>query len=99
MIDIKQIIFKDFTVDQNYSYIELLEFLNVYKKEFVTVMNNKNSLIVENKELRKIIEKLEHEIERLNNKISDEEKKIMYLTSQVSKKLSIFERITGKIKI
>lgn len=99
MIDIEQIILTSFTQRDNYSYKELLEYLNVLKKECLRIYDENRRLRDKSKIDDKTLIMLEDKINSLNKIIEQERDKNLYLICKINKKLTIFERIKGKIKI
>ena len=88
----------DFNVNGGYSYIDLVKYLNLYKEFYWTLYReNENSRnLVKSKDNE--IEKISHKIKQLEKMIEDQNFQINNLKSYFGRKLTIWERITGKMK-
>jgi hypothetical protein len=97
MID-EKIIFKSFTTKDNHTFHDILKYLNIFQKEYFLLYDENRRMLNKSKIDDSIILKYEKEILNLNKKIKEEQDKNMYLICKLNKKLTIFERLTGKIK-
>lgn len=89
----------DFKVENNYSYSELLLFLQYYKNFY-------RQSYEKNQDLRYILDKAEAHIKKLEVDMIEKERQLESCKKQlsaykkiVSRKLTFFERLTGKIKL
>ena len=97
-LKIEQLLNNKFVVESGYSYSELLTFLKAFQSYYIDCCmineNYKKELLMLNKnnlELGKNMITLEQ-------KNKNVEKENIILTSKISRKLSIWERISGRIK-
>ncbi len=95
---IHQLLNNNYVAESGYSYSDLLFFLNkfqaYYKDCYINNQNLEKDLIYKNKlnnELEKRIDILEKELENFR-------KENIYYCTKINKKLSLWERLTGKIK-
>lgn len=89
----------DFKNHYGYSYTELIEFLNYYQVYYRQIQENNNWIKYELQHRDKILADLNAKIESLEKKLEFQNKQIYFLKTHLTKKLSIWERITGKAKI
>ena len=89
----------EFDISRGYSYIELLSFLKTFQGYFRDCYRNKEyceqELIFKNKTLLEI----ESRMIELEKKLIDKNKESETLYSKINRKLTIWERISGRIKI
>ncbi len=89
----------DFKSHYGYSYPELIEFLNYYQFYYRQIQENNSWIKHELHHRDKILKELNIKIESLEKKIDFQNTQISFLKSHLTKKLSIWERITGRAKI
>lgn len=89
----------DFKKDYGYSYTELLRFLKAYQFYYKKIYQNNDWFKQELMQRDKVLAELNTKISKLEERLNSQDKHISVLTSYVNKKLSFWERITGKIKI
>jgi hypothetical protein len=88
----------DFNHDCGYSYLELIDYLDNYKNYFrsqnIDKENIKRDLERSEKENRQLLER----IKILESKIEIQSNQLKNIKTTLSRKLSVWERISGKIK-
>lgn len=89
----------DFKRNYGYSYTELLEFLNYYQVYYRQINESNQWVKHELNHRDKILNELNIKIQGLEQKLEFQSKQISFLKSHLTKKLSWWERITGKSKI
>lgn len=96
---IHQLLNIDFKPERGYSYAELLNFLNTfqayYRDCYVKKDNSEKDLIRKNKTFTD----LENRIIYLEKLLKDKNIENNHLLNKITKKLTIWERLTGKVKI
>jgi hypothetical protein len=88
----------DLDLSTNYTRDEYLKYLTLYKNLYREIYSHNNAINYENSKLKEEIERLT----RLNIQLTDSTKKFgelnTKLTQKIVKKLSLKERIFGRIK-
>jgi hypothetical protein len=94
---INQLLNTKFESERGYSYPELLNFLNSFQIYYRDCYLKKESLEKEINIKNKTFNDLEYRITYLDNLLKDMEKANNIYLNKIQQKLSIWERITGKI--
>lgn len=89
----------EFNIERGYSYGELLQYLRNFQHYYRECYRHNEILEINNNNKDKTISDIETKIEKLESYIKDREMNIESLYSILNRKLTIWERITGKIKI
>jgi hypothetical protein len=89
----------DFKAQYGYSYTELLEFLNYYQIYYRQIQENNMWVKNELEHRDKILSELNKKISILEERLEFQSKQVQFLKKHLTKKLSLWERITGKIKL
>lgn len=89
----------DFRNYSGYSYTELIEYLNYYQTHYKQIRESNNWIKNELERRDKSITELNLKVETLEHKMEFQDRQIQFLKSHLNKRLSIWERITGKSKM
>ena len=89
----------EFTAQRGYSYGELLKYLIMFLAYYRDCYIKKDALEQELNFKNKTFSLLEHRIVELENIIKDKETQNEFLINKITRKLSLWERVKGKIKI
>lgn len=89
----------DFKVSDNYSYVELISYLKTMQAEYKKCVDTYKGLNDSKNNFEKIIIHNNMVINDLEEVLKKEREKTSKIIWKCQKKLSILERITGKIKL
>jgi predicted RNase H-like nuclease (RuvC/YqgF family) len=89
----------DFNKDSGYSYIELVEYLNHYKYNYRLQDIDRSNVKRELEESEKEVKQLQHRMKILESRIEVQDNQIKNLKTTLTRKLTFWERITGKFKL
>lgn len=87
------------TVDSGYSYIQLLEFLEYIKYFYKEILENRELYIRELQQERKKNKDLEEINKQIDIRLSKKNTEFQNLCDKISRKLTLKERLTGKIEL
>lgn len=90
---------ENFSVDKGYSYLELLSFLNIFKEYYRELYNSKNNKDNELMNYRDNNILMEIKLNEIMQLLQEKTKENEMLYQKICRKLTLWERITGKIKI
>ena len=89
----------DFSYERGYSYGELINYLKTYQLYYRECYANKDKFEQELLFKNKTFDQSENRILNLEKLLKEKENDIGFLMSKISRKLTFWERVTGKIKI
>ncbi len=89
----------DFTIERGHSYGELLTFLKTFQTYYRECYIKKEQYEQELNFKNKTFEHLETKIIKVEKLLKEKEKENNFLISKVDRKLTFWERVTGKLNI
>jgi hypothetical protein len=89
----------DFTPERGYSYGELITFLKTFQTYYRECYIKKDQYEQELKFKNKTFELVETKIINIEKLLKEKEKENNFLITKVDRKLTFWERITGKLNI
>ncbi len=89
----------DFNNNSGYSYTELLDFLKCYRSYYRNVLENYEWFKSELNSRDEILKNLNYRVKDLEEKTRFQSMQITSLKSCLIRKLTFWERISGKVKI
>lgn len=87
-----------FDVTQGYSYVSLIGFLNTMSEHFKACYDTKERISREFYLKDRIIKEQDDTIKELQKRLENVKRENEILTSKISRKLTLKERLLGKIK-
>lgn len=89
----------DLDLDGSYSEFQFRQFLYIYRSLYREIYSNNSRLKDEELKNKNEINKLQEELNSVKQKMLTQEHSVNILKSKINnKKLTLFERLTGKIK-
>lgn len=88
----------DFNVESGFSYTQLINFLNDYRKLYKMLLENRELYKYELEKMNKIIVELQKKEEKSKTVLERKEEQIQNLLKLVSRKLTWSERFFGRFK-
>lgn len=89
----------DFSTERGFSYIELLNFLKTFQSYYRDMYLKAEFLEKDYSNKEKMLNELTEKINDVQNLLKEKEEENMYLYTKIVRKLSFWERLTGKIVI
>jgi hypothetical protein len=87
------------SIESGYSYVQILEFLEYLKYFYKDLLENRELYKRELQQQMKKNKNLEEEVEQISIRLSKKSKEFQNLCDKIARKLSLKERLTGRINI